>query len=262
MQISKINMLNSKSNTIQNNNGIAQPLYRNAYNSDSVSFGSRASIARRVAGKVFLSQPGSPEVMAKLKDLELKDFADICEMIKFSSEPPRTACGINYNANSPQTIVNREEISVMATEAVRYIETKLKAIGEILQRTRKSDLPVADIRDNHAHGINFQIFPNSDNKSFIYRHNHENGMNIEDFEVIDGQLRAFNRTFPDPSGKGNYTLTLHFTSDGKRLGRISRWNWDNAQINMCVDDLHRTKNLFDDEAPAVITPNLEIKEKI
>lgn len=263
MQISKVNMLNTKSNTIQNNNVNTQPFYRNKNNSDSVSFGARDLIARKVADKVFLFQPGTREAMAKLEALPLDAISDISERIRFSSELPRTACGIHYDVNSPQTIVNRGEIRDMAIEAVSYIEKKVKAIGEILQRTRKSDLPISEIADHQAPGISFQIFPNGNN-SFVYVHNDPNGKPIENFRVIDGQLEFFRRMLPDRTGTGEHSLSFNFVQDGmyqSRLYRISRFDYDDhLGGNMCLDSLHRTNKLFDGEAPVVITPALEIKE--
>lgn len=264
MQISRINMLH-KSNTIQNNNGTTQPLYKNMNNTDSVSFGSRTYIVRKVADKTFLFYPGHLEIMTKLQALPLDAISDISERIRFSSKPPITACGINYNADSPQTIVNREEISGMATEAVRYIEKKVKAIGEILQTTRKSDLPISETGDHHAPGISFQIYPNGNN-SFCYVHNDTNGKPIESFRVIDGQLESFRRMLPDRTGTGEHSLSFNFVQDGmyqSRLYRISRFDYDDhIGGNICLDSLHRTNKLFDGEAPVVITPTLEIKEKI
>lgn len=248
MQISKINMFNTKSNTIQNNNP-TQPLYRNTNNSDSVSFSSRETIIRRVGGEIYQFLPGSPEVMAKLEAIPfLEHFPDIAGRACVS--------GKEKNSGVCRQIENPDEIRTMAITIAKYIESKVSRIAEILQQTHEHELPISDLGDRNAPGISFKIYPNTSGKSFDYYHNDKDGRTIEHLAFRDGQTNYYSRTLQD------HDLSLHFLDgDLYRIAKYEDQRLDGKEWGetMCLDKTC-LPDLFNLPPFSIKTPLLLIKK--
>lgn len=258
MQISKVNMFNTKLNTQQNNNGTTLPIYRqNTSHSDSVSFGGFGFKSQLRHG-VSPFHPGTDVVMEKLRNLPLMiNFPDIAGTARLSDKtiPIQIHAGMpgfpTHNTTSLRThIDNPAEVRELSIQAVDYIRAKVLAIAKILEETPKQDLPVADISERNIPGIHFQLFPNPDNKSFVFRHNDNRGNPIEILEVVRGQLNYLGREL------GPY-LGFHFLPDqGGQLFRIS-----SQGSKTIVLDLKESEELFGKgNIPHIRTADMQIRE--
>lgn len=247
MQISKINMFNAKSNTIQNNNGTTLPIYKNINHSDSVSFGVLVFPPKTIGIEIQPYQLGAATVVEKLKALPFKpDFPDIAGRVRLSDK--RGDSGVY------RKIANPDEIRNMAATVAEYIQDKVLRIAEILEKTPKKDLPISDLHEHNNPWISFQIFPNTSGKSFEYLHNDDNGKAIESLAFRDGQPTYFSRTMQD------HKLSFYF-QDGE-LYRISKFEdqrpdrkkWGETMCLVCLD------GPFSILPISIKTPHLQIRE--